>query len=450
MHKKHPQSRHPFRSFGFSLIVLLILAACGQAATPPTQVNPTTLPTDTPPTAVPALANSADKALVIWSTGSDVEALSIQAAADVFVQKNPGVLIKVQALPWSDAHTQILEAIAADRGPDLMAGGMSWGIEFGKLGGMIDLQKQYPAVVTEVKQKMLPQLQDSLFLDTGEVYALQLDVALMGMFYRTDLLRDLVGMQQAPQNWTELTKVLEKSKTINKKGFAIGWDNAGWISYFTFLYSAGGSLYSDDCSKATINSAAGLQALTYFRDLYTKYQIPTDTSLDIEGGLESGDYLVSYAGTWTVAALEFNRPALAGKWAVAPLPKSPKGQSVSFLGGRVIGVMEASQNKDLAAEFIRFLYTDEAVAAQSTYAQSANNYYVPPSLPLLSAAKLPTNIEAGFRGLLEQSAGPPKCVGWEESTSDVQKLLQEVVYNNADPQDALDQAAEIMNRNLQP
>ena len=35
-------------------------------------------------------------------------------------------------------------------GPGMMTGGLSWGIEFGEQGGMIDLKAAYPEVVAEI------------------------------------------------------------------------------------------------------------------------------------------------------------------------------------------------------------------------------------------------------------------------------------------------------------
>lgn len=458
-----PRKRTWFASLALlATIALFTLSACGgaPAAEAPTSApaaQPTTAAatdataapdaTQAPPaeaTAAPAeLATSSEGTLIVWATGDENGANALQAAADLFVKENPGVTIRVQAVPWSDAHAKILSAAAAGVGPDIITGGMSWGIEFGKLGGMVDLKAKYPDLVAEVDTLALPQVKAATIPPSGEVYAVQYSVDMMAMFRRTDVIKD------APKTWEEFTKAIETAQAGGKKGFGQGWGNTDWLGYYNFLYSAGGTLYAADCSKATINSPEGVQAMTFYRDLYSKYKAPTDTNVDLEAGLESGDYPIGITGSWSAASLQFGKPQMAGQWAMSALPAGPSGKGISFLGGQVIGIMTGSKNQDTAAKFIRFLYTPAAVEATSAYKLSQNNYYVPPSLELLSAAKLPANLESAFKDLLTYSGGPPNCVGWEESQNDVNKLIQEVIFNSADPKEALDQAAQLMDQNLQ-
>jgi len=430
------------------LVVALILTACGPStpatseATPEPIVEATSAPTEVP-TAMPALVMSSAGNLVIWATGDANGAQALQAAAALYMQENPGITVQIQPLSWDEAHTKILAAAAAGVGPDIMIGGMSWGIEFGRLGGMIDLNSDYPELVDEIEQQIIPQAKASIVAPSGEVYVLQNSVDIMARFYRSDII------PQAPATWDELTATIEKVQAEGKQGFAQSWGNSNWFGFFNFMESSGGSFYAPDCSTATINSPAGLQALTFYRDLYTKYKTPTGAAIDLDAGLESGDYPIGISGSWVAASLQFGKPDLAGKWEMAALPVGPAGKGISFLGGTVIGIMTGSQNQEAAANFIRSLYTPAAVEVRSTYMQGQNNYYIPPSLELLPAAKLPSNLETAYRDLLSNVAGPPNCVGWEESQNDVNRLIQEVILNDADPQQALDQAAEVMNRNLE-
>lgn len=434
---------------------LVILGACttsspatgssGTARTAPAQASPSVdAPADqaTQPPGASGLASSSDGHLVIWATGDEITAKSIQAAGDIFTKQNPKVSVQVQPVPWNEAHAKILASAAAGVGPDIMIGGMSWGIEFGKLGGMVNLGAKYPELVTEVDKLTLPQIRASIIPPSGEVYALQHSVDLLAMFYRSDL----VG--RAPESWDELTKTITKVRGMGKKGFGMDWGNTDWVGYYMFLYSAGGSFYDSGCTQATLNSPEGVAALEFYRDLYTKYGTSTDPHVDVEGGLVTGEYPIGFAGSWSAASMEFRHPEMMGQWGMATTPKGPGGKNMAFLGGQVIGIMAGSKNQDTAAQFIRFLYTPDAVEAVSLYRQSQLSYYIPPGPALLPAAKLPTRLEHAFKEVLSAAGGPPNCPGWEESTNEINKLLQEVIFNKADPKQALDQAANIMNQNL--
>lgn len=433
---------------------LVILGACttsppatgsGSSRTAPPQASPSgDAPADqaTQRPDAPGLASSSDGHLVIWATGDEITAKSIQAAADIFTKQNSAPSVQVQPVPWNEAHAKILASAAAGVGPDIIIGGMSWGIEFGKLGGMVNLGAKYPALVAEVDKLTLPQIRASIIPPSGEVYALQHSVDLLAMFYRSDL----VG--RAPESWDELTKTITAAQGMGKKGFGIDWGNTDWVGYYLFLYSAGGSFYDPGCTQATLNSPQGVAALEFYRDLYTKYGTSTDPHVDVEGGLVTGEYPLGFAGSWAAASISFRHPEMMGQWDMATTPKGPGGKHMAFLGGQVIGIMAGSKHQDSAAKFIRFLYTPEAVAAVSLYRQSQLSYYIPPGQELLSAAKLPPRLERAFKDVLSAAGGPPNCPGWEESTNEINKLLQEVIFNKADPKQILDQAANIMNQNL--
>lgn len=213
------------------------------------------------------------------------------------------------------------------------------------------------------------------------------------------------------------------------------------------MYQAGGTLYNEDCSAVTINSAEGLEALNFFSSLYTEYSTSPEPDVDVEGGLASGEFLVGYQGSW-VLGLESSRPDLYQQVAFSTLPAGPTGKRTSFIGGRVIGVMEASQNKDVAAEFISSLYTPEAAKAMLDKAAELNQVWITPVVEYAQQSGLPDKVKNALTAQLEDAAGPPSCTGWEESAAVVTRQLQEVILNGADPQAALDAAADEMNKNL--
>lgn len=56
-------------------------------------------------------------------------------AAD-FTKQNPGIQVSVQSIPWSDAHSKFLTAIAGQQTPDLAEMGTTWMAEFAKTGAL--------------------------------------------------------------------------------------------------------------------------------------------------------------------------------------------------------------------------------------------------------------------------------------------------------------------------
>ena len=381
--------------------------------------------------------------ITIWNTGGDTDTAILNAAGDLFKQSHPDVQFNIQPISWQDAHAKVLSAVVSGSGPDIITGGLSWGIEFGKQGGMVDLKASYPDLVANVQKLAQPGIYSSVVPPSGEVYGVPFDLTLQTFIARPDLLKK-EDVSQTPQTWDELTAALQKD---GNKGLGFGWGNASWLGYFPFLYQAGGTLYNEDCSAATINSEQGLEALKFFSSLYTEYSTSPEADIDVEGGLASGEFLVGYQGSW-VLGLESSRPDLYQQVNFSPLPAGPTGKRTSFIGGRVIGVMEASPNKDVAAEFIDSLYTPEAAKAMLDKASEVNQVWITPVVDYAKQSGLPEKVTAALTAQLNDAAGPPNCTGWEESNAFVDRQLQEVILNGADPQVALDAAADEMNKNL--
>ncbi|WP_161881313.1 extracellular solute-binding protein [Deinococcus alpinitundrae] len=383
--------------------------------------------------------------LTIWLTGDPTETKVIQTATDLYTKAHPNVTFALQALPWSDAHAKILSAAAAQQGPDIITGGLSWGIELGNLGGMVNLTKAYPVLDKQVKTENLPGILQSVVTTDGQLYAMPYNLTVQLQFYRPDLLK-AAGVSGAPKTWDQLTGTIAKIQASGKKGYMVQWGNLDWLGLFPYLYQAGGSYYDKGCTKATVNSPAGVKALTYFAGLYKKFKVPTDASPDLGGGLDNGNYPLGTS--YSTFNFDITYPKMKGKWAVSALPAGPSGKYTGFLGGTVIGIMAYSKNKDAAADFLKSLNDAKVSKALIDNAFKAGLYFIPPRSDFAANLSLPADQKAALLKQLKDSAGPPNCPGFEASNPDLSKAVQSVILNNADPKAALDMAAATMNANL--
>lgn len=452
-----------------TMLIGLMLSACGDStSTPaaPTTAAPTTAAkaatTAAPTTAASAATTTAASAvgvvtpstkqlapanITVWATGADTDAQVLQSAANAFSTLHPGVKVTVQAISWTDSHAKILAAVSSGTGPDMITGGLSFGIEFGQKGGLVDLKAKYPDLVDQIHKLSQPGIYDSLIGLDGKVYAVPGDLAVMMMYYRTDILEQ--NGLTPPKTWDELTAAVAKLQSAAKaKGLGFGWGATGWLGYFNFLYSAGGSFYDSKCTKATINNPAGLKSLQFYSDLFTKYKATTDQSADFEAGFANGDYPIGFNGSWELINMEVSHPELKGKWAAAPIVTGPAGKGTAFIGGRGLSIMNTSKNQDQAAEFIRYLYTDQASIQTSNEAAKLSTIWLPARVDMADKLQIPVDRINAIKAQLKDAAGPPVCPGWQESGDAVDKKLQEVILNKADPQKTLDEIANTMTQNL--
>lgn len=383
--------------------------------------------------------------ILVWMTGSEIDADILSAAVEGW-EAATGNTVTVEPVDWGTAHARILTAATSGEGPDIITGGLSWGIEFGELGGMVNLAERYPDAVAAMGEASNQGIWESIVSTDGSVFGVPYDLTTYLVYYRHDLFEE-AGLEY-PQTWEDLMAVHEYFHDANggEGGFAIGWGNTDWLGFSNYLYQAGGDFYDEDCN-ITIDQDEAIDALEFYAGLY-EAGVTTDTSAAIEAGLDSGLYPIAMTGTWVAGGLDAGYPDMTGKWSVGVAPAGPTGARTVFIGGRVIGIMSFSDNVDESFDMIQYLYTEAAALATIEYATTQNVLWIPPQDAFQQHIAYGENVRDTLMAQLADANGPPNCSGWESSQSDVTLQLQAVIFDDADAEDALAEAAAIMDENL--
>jgi multiple sugar transport system substrate-binding protein len=376
--------------------------------------------------------------LVMWLVGSEAQAKTIMKLSEAFTEET-GVKVFCQAISWGDAHSRYLTSIAGDVTPDIGTMGLTWGMEFGELGAMVDFRKEYPDDVAELEKKIFPGiLHSTRFGD--KVYGVPFDLSEHIMYYRTDIIKN------PPETWEELIEVLRILKT-EKRGAIIDWGSLDWIGYSPFLWQAGGTYYNEDYTKATLDTPEAAQSLAFFAQLY-KEGVPR-TPVPIEQGMRTGDYPLAISGNWKIISLTVGAPEIKDKWAIAMLPEGPSGKRTAFIGGRILGIFSKSPKKKEAWEFIKFLFQPENQVKIYEDSLETEDAYLPSNMDTWK--KLP--MDRKFKKVLEQQArdakGPPPVLGWDASTRHLNHAIQMVILKDADPAEELQEANKEMQAELE-
>jgi ABC-type glycerol-3-phosphate transport system substrate-binding protein len=375
--------------------------------------------------------------LVMWLLGSEAQAMTIMKLSEKFTEKT-GVKVFCQAISWGDAHSKYLTSIAGDVTPDIGTMGLTWGMEFGELGAMVDLRSEFPEDVARLEEKTFPGiLQSTRYGD--KVYGIPFDLTEHVMYYRTDII------EKAPETWKELIEVLRTLKTENR-GAVIDWGSLDWIGYSPFLWQAGGDYYNEDYTKATLNTPEAAKGLEFFAQLY-KEGVPR-TPVPVEQGMRTGDYPLAISGNWKIISLTVGAPEIAGKWSISMLPKGPSGKRTAFMGGRILGVFSRSQMKNEAWEFIKFLFKPENQIKIYEDSLETEDAYLPPNMDTWRGLPM----DRKFKTVLEQQArdakGPPPVLGWDASTRHLNHAIQMVILRGVDAANELEKANKEMQAEL--
>ena len=201
----------------------------------------------------------------------------------------------------------------------------------------------------------------------GKTYAVPMDVSTMFLFYRKDLIPN------PPQTWEEYRDVAKQfTKSVNPKSpteFGATFQGKRqetqpkeWYNYF---WSMGGEFF-DANMNPTVNSDAGIKALTYIVDNYRTYKIyPPDITTyefsEVQSAFQNGK--VAMAVEWNPAypniASKDKSPQVYDKFAIDLVPgvKGSDGQiyRTPFMHTWTLAINSASRQKEAAFKFITWV-----------------------------------------------------------------------------------------------
>jgi ABC-type glycerol-3-phosphate transport system substrate-binding protein len=376
--------------------------------------------------------------LIMWLVGSEAQAKIINKLGRDFKEQT-GIEVMCQAISWGDAHSKYLTSIAGEVTPDIGTMGLTWGMEFGELGALVNLKEEFSEDFKALESKIFPSLLESTRIG-DRVYGLPFDISVSIMYYRNDIIRT------PPRNWDELLAQV-KDLESREKGMIIDWGSLEWIGFSPFLWQAGGTYYNEDYTRAAIASPEAEKALEFFGGLY-KIGVPR-TKVPLEQGMRTGDYPLAISGNWKIISLMAGAPEIKGKWSVAMMPKGPTGDRTAFIGGRIFSIFKESPKRKEAWEFLKFLFKTENQLKIYEASLETEDSYLPPNMDTWK--KLPMKID--HKMVLEQQAreakGPPPVLGWDSSARFVNEAIQLVVLRNADPGKVLEEAERKMQSELE-
>ncbi len=394
---------------------------------------------------VPANA-AAKQTLTIWATGGDADAAVLAEAGKLFMAKNPNVTVKVEAISWGDGFAKVLAAAAAQKGPDIFTGGLSWGISAGNKGALADLRAL--SVVNKVQPLVAPQIFKALVgYKSSKVYAVPYDLTLMMMFYDKTTLSK-AGVTAAPKTVAEFNAAAAKLKSAGVKVPVYNeWGNGDWLGFFSWLYSMGGSLYDSKC-KVSINNAKGVAALEQYKKLYTDHGAlkPGVADWSMNDNIQKGNYGIGFSGNFQASSY-YTYYKDYKNWTAAPVPSAPGSKSVAFIGGRGISVMNyiPRTKQILAGKFIMSLYQEDVVKAMNVVGAAQNAIFLSPVSKFADTiSSYPADVLATIKSQLTDAQGPPNCNGWEDAQNDVTNALQKYLFGTSTAQQALNDAAAAM------
>jgi multiple sugar transport system substrate-binding protein len=404
------------------------LAACGGTSSPVTDQ-------------APAGGNGGAKydgpavALAFWNGFTGGDGTYIKKIVDDFNKATPNVKVTMNVYQWADFFTKVPAAVASGNGPDVAA----MHVDDIPTSAARNIIVPIDDVATALN---LTEADFSEVVWKGGVYkdkryGLPLDAHSLGMYYNKTVLQKAgLDPEKPPTTGEEYLAALEELKGKGIQGhWMTPFPFTGTLQFESLLWQFGGDLFDGDITKATFDSDAGVQALSWMRDLVTKGYSPANVGQDADYiALKNGRNAFNWNGIWQINDLG-SIPAL--QWGAAPLPRIGT-QDAVWANSHQFVVMRQSKpdtNKQEAARYFINWVSQRSL-------EWAKSGKIPARKSVLESAEFKALApEAQFAKQIGYLHFPPQAPGIADALALVDQAVNSAVLGKKTPAAALSEAA---------
>ncbi|MCT9819337.1 extracellular solute-binding protein [Microbacterium sp. W1N] len=358
-----------------------------------------------------------------------------------FEKAQPGVELTIELQPFAKRDEQISAALAANSGPDLALVTPDMAATYLNVGGVLPVDDAIDA-----PDAFYPSTIEAGTFD-GETYGVPIFQNIATNVVNTRVFED-AGIE-VPDTWDE---VLEAAPELAEKGIAV-MDYAGTteqtlnLSFYPFLWQAGGTVFTEEGDDIAFDSKAGVSALQFLVDLKDMGGLPADAataSIAIDGS----PWAAGTVGIHTnglPAEVEPLRAAVGGEGVEVALPFEGK-ERVAFGNPGLIALtsINKSENREAAYEVLRYLGGEEF---QGELAAASGNFSARTDVPAPGEGADYETLQAALE---YANPGEPNPAARQVMAA-LAPYIQAALRDELTPEEALSKAADearaILDRN---
>ncbi len=353
-------SRKPFVLFLSSLVMMLLLVACG-ATTPAPVSEATVAPVPTATTAAEPAAKSADEVTITWlrlAEWSEADPAIIQA----FEDGHPGIKVKVEEIPFSELTTQInLRFGASDDSIDVISADAPLVASYGYRRWLLPLDGIYTQA--ELDDFLPSAIKAGTY--NGQLIAGPQSTSTQLLYYNADAFK-AAGVTPPGQDerwtWEQVADTAQKVQTADADGNVNVWgfqweQTTAPYQLLPLMGSLGGQYIGDDglTVDGIVNSEPWIKAATFYYDMFNTNKVsPQGDAVNGTDLFVNGNLAMLVAGPWQIANFAENATF---EWGVSRHPNFEGNDIATTTGSWHLGVNSLSKHPDAAKEFVRWMTT---------------------------------------------------------------------------------------------
>ncbi len=310
--------------------------------------------------------------LVIWGVGDEEAAFS--AGILGYMKLHSNVKISYQQIDEANYEQELVNALAAGKGPDIFMVENSW------IPKHSDKMAVLPSGQFSLNQlkSLFPDVVEKDFVKDQAIYALPLYIDSLALFYNQDIF-DNYAVAVAPSDWLQFKNLVPKLRQMDSSGnivraaAAIGGSektihNAADILSLLML-QAGTDMTNDNYTSASFISSLkggqpGLQSLDFYtsfanpKDLYYTWN---DNMLYSTDSFSQGKTAMIFEYASQLDFLKNKNPFLKIKAAAMPQPTG-KQEAINYANYRGLAVSKYTQYPEWVWDLVIYMTTNEAEA----------------------------------------------------------------------------------------
>ncbi|MER5949600.1 sugar ABC transporter substrate-binding protein [Streptomyces sp. NPDC001904] len=323
-------------------------------------------------------SNDSPKTLTYWASNQgasiQVDKKVLQPELDKF-EKQTGIKVKLEVVPWSDLLNRIMAATTSGQGPDVLNIGNTWSASLQATGALLPWDaKQFDKIGG--KDRFVDSALGSAGPEGKDPAAVPLYSMSYALYYNKKMFKD-AGISKPPTTWDE---VVADGKKISKNGkWGLGAEGSNLSNnihqIFVMAKQRGTDWFTAD-GKPDFTSDGAVAAVKQYVDLMAKDKIIAPGNAEYAQNQSLSDFSKGKTAMvlWQAAASTFKSQGMSeDDYGVvpAPVPSGTPGtgnQVNSMVAGINIAVFKNTKNVEGATKFVKFMTSDaESKLLNKTY-----------------------------------------------------------------------------------
>ncbi|MFF5104175.1 ABC transporter substrate-binding protein [Streptomyces sp. NPDC000134] len=313
-------------------------------------------------------SDDSPKTLTYWASNQgasvEIDKEVLQPELDKF-EKQTGIEVKLEVVPWSDLLNRILTATTSGQGPDVLNIGNTWSASLQATGALLPWDAKNFGRIGG-KDRFVASALGSTGVPDQDPAAVPLYSMAYALYYNKKMFAD-AGISKPPVTWDELVAAGKKLSKNGKWGLGTEGSNPSENIHHAYIFAKqhGADFFTAD-GKPDFTDDGAVAAVKDYVDLMAKDKIIAPGNAEYAQNQSVSDFAKGKTAMllWQSAAANLKSQGMdEDDYGIAPVPVrsgTPGGGTNvnSMVAGINLAVFKNTDNLDGATKFVKFMTSD--------------------------------------------------------------------------------------------